>query len=136
MASKYTYINFAEDVIGILTGTVEVTQEVGERMIAKAQDLINTQSNKAAYNKANPKKNAAKGASEDTMNKANAIAAVLSDTPMTAADINTALGTEFTALQVANAVKFIDGAQSCKVVRTTVNGKGLKADREYTAYTV
>ena len=36
---------------------------------AKAQDNINKQPNKAAYNKSDPKKNAAKGASEDAMIK-------------------------------------------------------------------
>ena len=55
---------------------------------------------------------------------------------MTAAEINKALGADYTALQVANAVKFIEGIQSCKVVRDTVNGKGLRQQKEYTAYFV
>jgi hypothetical protein len=134
--SRYTYVNFANDVIRITNGETLTAEEL-TRIREKAGDLLTTQNNKAEYNKANPKKATAKGASEATQANANAIGAILpndSDNAMTAADINTALGTEFTALQVANAVKFIDGATSTKVIRETVNGKGLKAEREYTAY--
>ena len=50
------------------------------------------------------------------------------------AEINAELGTTYTALNVANALRFVDNVKSTKVVRETVNSKGLKAQREYTAY--
>lgn len=134
--SKYTYAAFASEVIGIVEGKIEVTGDVAERVKAKAAALLAAQESKAAYNAAHPKKGAAKGASADTAAKAKAIGDILSATPMTAAEINAALGTDYTALQVANAVKFIPGVVSSKVVRQTVNGKGLKVEREYTAYAI
>lgn len=132
--SRYTYAMFASEVIGIVNGEIELTPAIIERVTAKATDLANAQAKKAEYNATHPKKSSAKGASAETKAKADAIKSVLSAEPMTAAEINKALGEDYTALQVANAVKFIEGVQSCKVVRTTVNGKGLKADKEYTAY--
>jgi hypothetical protein len=134
--SRYTYVDFANEVIAALTGELEVTADVAKRICEKADALRISHENKAAYNKANPKKSTAKGASADTQAKADAIAGVLSATPMTASDINEALGTDFTALQVANATKFIPGVTSQKVIRDTVNGKGLRAQKEYTAYTI
>lgn len=134
--SRYTYTMFASDVIGLLNGEIEVTDALRERMTAKAGDLLSAQAKKAEYNATHPKKNAAKGASAETRAKADAIAKVLGADPMTAAEINKALGSDYTALQVANAVKYIDGVKSCKVVRTTVNAKGLKSDKEYTAYSL
>lgn len=134
--SKYTYTLFATEVMGIVKGEIEVTPAIAERVYAKAAALLATQENKAAYNAAHPKKSAAKGASADTAAKAEAIKGVLSSTPMTAAEINAALGAEFTALQVANACKFIPGVVTSKVIRSTVNGKGLRADKEYTAYAI
>jgi pyocin large subunit-like protein len=135
MANKYTYLDFANEVKGLVKGEIAITAEIAERVIAKADDLAKTQENKANYNKNNPKKAEPKGASEDTKAKANAIAAVIDNNPKTASEINGELGTDFTALQVANAVKFIPGVVSVKVIRETVNAKGLKAQKEYTAYT-
>lgn len=63
-----------------------------------------------------------------------AIAKVLGTEPMTMREINAALGTDYTALQVANAVKYIPGAESCKVWRMVANSRGEKVEREYTAY--
>lgn len=63
-----------------------------------------------------------------------AIAKVLRSEPMTMREINAALGTDYTALQVANAVKYIPGAESCKVWRMVTNSRGEKVEREYTAY--
>lgn len=133
--ARYTYITFAEEVKAILEGKIEVTAEVKARVTEKADALIATQTAKKDYNAANPKKSTAKGASAETQAKADQIAGVLTSEPKTAAEINAELGTDYTALQVANAIKFIEGATSTKVIRTTVNGKGLKADKEYTAYT-
>lgn len=63
-----------------------------------------------------------------------AIAKVLRSEPMTMLEINAALGTDYTALQVANAVKYIPGAESCKVWRMVTNSRGEKVEREYSAY--
>lgn len=134
--SKYTYAAFATEVMGIVKGEIALTPAIAERVTAKAAALLAAQENKAAYNAAHPKKSAAKGASADTQAKAKAIEGVLSAEPMTAAEINAALNTEYTALQVANAVKFIPGVVTSKVIRSTVNAKGLRADKEYTAYAI
>ena len=113
-----------------------MTPEVALRLMEKAQALVNAQESKTAYNAAHPKKSTAKGASAATMEKANAIKGVLTATPMTAAEINAALGTDYTALQVANAVKYIEGVTSEKVVRAVTNSKGLTSQKEYTGYKV
>lgn len=134
--SRYTYTTFANDVLALLNGEIEVTDALRERMTEKANALLTAQANKAAYNAAHPKKGTAKGASAETKAKAEAIKSVLGAEPMTAAEINAALGADYTALQVANAVKFIEGVKTSKVVRSTVNGKGLKAEKEYTAYSI
>lgn len=135
--ARYTYISFAEEVQAIVNGKLTVTDEIRARVNEKAQALIDTQTSKKTYNAEHPKKSTAKGASADTQAKADAITAVLpdnADNAMTAAEINAELGTEYTALQVANAIKFIEGATSIKVIRDSVNAKGLKAQKEYTAY--
>lgn len=129
---NYTYANLALDVITMLNGE-PVKTDTGV-MLEKAEALLQAQLNKAAYNATHPRKSTAKGPSEKTAAVMAAIKPVLGTEPMTAADINAALGTTYTALQVANAVKYIDGVTACKVVRTTTNAKGLKADKEYTAY--
>lgn len=134
--NRYTYSEFAKDVIALLEGQKALKELPVASMVEKANALLNAQATKQAYNAAHPRKSTAKGASGDTKARADLIATVLDSTPKTAADINAELSTDFTALQVANAVKYIEGAKSCKVVRTTTNSKGLKADREYTAYTV
>ena len=132
--SRYTYAQFATEVIGIVHGEIELSAEVIERVTAKANDLANAQAKKSAYNATHPKKNTAKGASPATKEKAENIAKALTADPKTTAEINAELGTDYTALQVANAVKFIEGVQSTKVIRKTTNAKGLTAEKEYTAY--
>ena len=134
--SKYTYQQFGLDIIALAKGELELTPEVSIRLMEKAQALVNAQESKAAYNATHPKKSTAKGASAATMEKANAIKSVLTASPMTAAEINAALGTDYTALQVANAVKYIEGVTSEKVVRTVTNSKGLTSQKEYTGYKV
>lgn len=134
--SKYTYKQFGLDIIALALGELELTPEVSIRLMEKAQALVSAQDSKAAYNAAHPKKSTAKGASAATMEKANAIKSVLTASPMTAAEINAALGTDYTALQVANAVKYIEGVTSEKVVRTVTNSKGLTSEKEYTGYKV
>lgn len=133
--SRYTYVTFGNDVLALLAG--EGTTGTAEQIAEKAKALIATQEKKAVYNANNPKKTAPKGASEKTQATANAIAEILpnnAENAMTTAEINEMLGTEFTALQVANAVKFIPNWQREKVIRDTVNAKGLKAQKEYTGY--
>ena len=132
--SKYTYVDFAQDVMELTAQMSD--REAADRIYAKAQALIDAQLKKAEYNATHPKKNVAKGASSATMKKANAIKGVLSATPMTAAEINAALNEDYTALQVANAVKYIDGVTVSKVIRTMTNAKGLTAQKEYTAYAI
>lgn len=134
--SKYTYKQFGLDIIALAKGELELTPEVSIRLMEKAQALVNAQESKAAYNATHPKKSTAKGASAATMEKTNAIKSVLTASPMTAAEINAALGTDYTALQVANAVKYIEGVTSEKVVRTVTNSKGLTSQKEYTGYKV
>lgn len=134
--SKYTYAAFASDVIALAAGEIELTAELSAKLSAKASDLLTAQTKKAEYNAAHPSKSKPKGASAETMAKANAIAAVLSDVPMTAAEISDACHTNYTALQVANAAKYIEGIKTCSVVREVVNKKGLKAEKEYTAYSI
>ena len=134
--ARYTYITFAEEVKALIEGKLEITVEVAARITEKADALIATQENKAAYNAKNPKKTAAKGASAETQAKADQIKAILTDVPKTGAEINAELGTDYTALQIANAVKFIPGVKSEKVVRETTSSKGLKAEKLYTAYTL
>ena len=65
---------------------------------------------------------------------AKAIAAVLSRESMTAAEINTVLGKEYTPLQIANAVKFISGASATRVRRMVRNTRGFQMEKEYAAY--
>lgn len=132
--NKYTYAQFASDVIALANGEIEITDALRDNLVNKATDLLEAQAKKAEYNATHPSKSKAKGASAETMAKASAIKSVLSATPMTTADINGALGTDYNALQIANCVKYIDGIKTCKVVRETVNSKGLHAQKEYTAY--
>lgn len=132
--SRYTYADFATDVIALLNGEIEVTDEKAAAMTDKANALLAAQIKKSEYNATHAKKSQPKGASPATREKSDAIKSVLTADPMTTAEINAALGTDYTPLQVANAVRYIEGAQSCKVVRSTVNAKGLKSDKEYTAY--
>ena len=133
---KYSYAQFAADVISLLDGQKALTELPTASMRDKAVALANAQETKRQYNAAHPRKSSSNGPSGDTQSRAAEIATVLGSEPMTAAEINKALGTEYTALQVANACKYIPECKSCKVVRSTINGKGLKADKEYTAYTV
>lgn len=135
-SNKYTYTMFASDVIAMLNGETEITADKKSAMIEKARDLYEQQMKKADYNATHKSARTPKGASDETKERANAIKGVLSATPMTTAEINEALGSDFTALQVANSVKYIDGVKTSRVIRSTVNSKGLTAEKEYTAYSL
>lgn len=133
--SKYTYAQFAAEVIGIVNDEVEITAEVAARVSAKARDLLTQQERKAQYNAEHKSERTPKGASEATKALATIIGGVLDATPKTAAEISVLVGNPaLSALNVANACKYIPNCQSCKVVREMTNKKGLKAEKEYTAY--
>lgn len=136
MATIYTDKNFFEDILALLNEEVEKDDLPVSDMIAKAENKIAQMERRAEYNKEHPKKSTAKGPSEETKKRANQIASVLTTEPMTAFEINAKLGTDFSTLQIVNAVKFIDSVnvQNCKVVRMTANKQGLKSEKEYTAY--
>ena len=74
------------------------------------------------------------GASADVAEKARKIASVLSLSPMTARDINAALNSDYTALQIANAAKFILGVGTVKVPCVETDRQGELVIKEYTAY--
>lgn len=136
MAKVYTYSQFAVDVIAVMNGEKEISADLTDLMVAKAQDLLLQQEKKAEYAKAHPSKSKAKGASEKTKALAESIKGVLTSEPMTSAEIAKALNAELTALQVANAVKYIEGVTSSKVVRESINSKGLRSEKLYTAYAI
>lgn len=73
-------------------------------------------------------------ARQDVYDAAKAIAGVLRSTPMTAAEINAALGADYFPLQIANAVRCISGASATRVMRITTGSNGLRREKEYTAY--
>ena len=80
------------------------------------------------------RRNAGRSASGDVVEKARKIEGVLSTVPMTAAEINAALWTDYTALQVANAVKSIPSVRTTKVFRIETDKNDDMALREFTAY--
>lgn len=138
--NSYTYKDFALNILDAIgCDTVNAAlKEAGfdTTLIAeKAQALLDAQVKKAEYN-ATHKRTSTSKMSDETKALIENLKKVLKNTPQTGAELNKAMGTEYTALRIANAVAKIDGVKSTKVVRTTVNSKGLKADREYTAYFV
>ena len=108
--------------------------ECSAEVIEKLEGMVAQEVKRAEYSKEHRKPAAKKGPSEATKIIAAEIGAILTDTPMTTAEINDVLGTDYTALKVANAAKFIPGVVATKVVRPTVGKNGLRAEREYTAY--
>ena len=72
----------------------------------------------------------------DYSDLAKAIAGVLSADPMTAAEINAALGTDYTPLQISNAMQCISGASAGREVRMTVGASGRQREKEYAVYTL
>ncbi|MBP9987932.1 MAG: hypothetical protein KBT46_00385 [Ruminococcus sp.] len=132
---KYTYIDFANDIIAMLDGTAEeMTEEKRVKMLEKAKALLKAQETKVEYSATHKGEKKGSGASEDTKKMAIAISAVLSNTPMTSTEIGKKIGEEVTPLQVSNACRFIPNVKTTKVIRSTKNAKGLTAEREYTAY--
>lgn len=81
-------------------------------------------------------KSARRSASGDAAERAQKIEGVLSILPMTAKEINAALGTDYSAFQIANAVKFIPSAYTDKVFRIETDKDGNPMLREFTAYCI
>jgi len=129
----YTYVDFANDAIALVNGGTIANRE---KFVDKAQSLIATNVKKAEYNKAKSAEKAPKGASENTLRLAGILRVALTSTPITTAEINGKLNSEYTALQVANAMKYVDGVKITKVIRNVTNSKGLNAEKEYTAYSI
>ncbi len=130
---KYSYTDFAYDAIRLVEG--EELSVDGSIFIEKAEAFIAAQERKAEYNRTNPKKSA-KGASETTKEVATKLEEVLTAEPQTSTELATAMGMPgLTPLNISNAMKFVNvQVVKTKVVRETVNGKGLRGDKEYTAY--
>lgn len=128
--AKYTDKEFFMDVLAILD---EVTVPMHTEMREKCEVKLEQLAHRAEYSATHRKPSASK-VSPETKARAAEIASVLTDTPMTAAEINAALGKDYSALQIANAAKYIDGVANCKVIRETVTKAGLRAEKEYTAY--
>lgn len=134
---KYTYLNFANDVLTLISEGADTSTLDFDKIAEKANALIEQQLKKKEYNATHPKKSTSKGASEKTLATVAKIQPILKkgkNNAITGAEINAIIGENFYALQIANAVKFIEGIQSTKVIRSTVNSKGLKQEKEYTAY--
>ena len=135
--AKYTYIDFANDVLTLINKDADTSTLDFDKIAEKANALIEQQLKKREYNASHPKKSTSKGAGEKTKVVIDKIKPILrkgENNAMTGAEINAAVNENFYALQIANAVKFIEGVQSTKVIRTTTNSKGLKQEKEYTAY--
>jgi len=131
--SVYTYVMFANDALALARG-----EEIAdmEKFAAKAADLLAANTKKAEYNASHKKASAPKGPSAITVSIAEDIKAVLTSEPKTGAELNQIGNFNYTALQIANAVKYIDGVVVGKAIRDTVNAKGLKAQKEYTVYSL
>lgn len=131
----YTYADFAADIVKLCEGEIQLTPELVALMLPKAKSLAGQQEKKREYNATHTSTSKPKGASDVTKSRAASIAAVLTGEPMTAAEISAAIGEELSALQVSNAIKYsgVD-YKSAKVIRDTIDNKGLRVQRQYTAY--
>ena len=72
--NRYTYSNFATDVLSLLNGEKSMGDLPIKDMTAKAEALLAAQATKAAYNASHPRKSAAKGPGSDTKERAAQIA--------------------------------------------------------------
>ena len=134
MANKtYTDKQFFMDVLDLIE-EADLDDVTRGAMVAKANGKLDQLAHRAEYAATHRKPSQAKGASDATKALAAEIGAVLTDTPMTTAEINEILGADYSPLRVSNAVKYIPGVVSQKVVRETVDKNGLKVERQYTGY--
>ena len=133
--ANFTKVDFANSVIALVNGEIELTPELSENLIDKAYALLQVEANRKAYAETHPSKSKAKGASDKTKALAKAIVGVLSATPLTSDEIAKAVGQDITALNIANALKYADvEIVKSKVKRTKVNSKGCSVESLYTAY--
>ena len=130
---RYTDAMLYNDLVQIVT-VADLEEAKRNAIIEKLLKKQEQVAKRAEYSKEHRKPAAKKGPSEATKAIAAEIGAILTDTPMTTAEINDVLGTDYTALKVANATKFIPGVATTKVVRPMVNKAGLRMEKEYTAY--
>lgn len=112
--STLTYLRFAEIAIMLAQGDIPADFNA-DAFIEKAQKLIERETAKSEYAKENKKPTESK-VSETTIANAKAILSVLSTTPMTTGEINTALGVSFEPLTVSNAIRYIE--RTHKIVKS------------------
>lgn len=118
--------------LGVLSGSLKPLRQEREGIIqAHKKERLKLLEGRAAY--VDPHKSGG-NYSQTAISIANQIALVISSEAKTVQDINAYLGTNYTALQVAHAVKFISGISAVKAIRLSVNEHGLKREMEYTAY--
>lgn len=130
----YTDKEFYNDVLNLIAES-DLDEVVAGAMTAKALKKLEQVEHRAEYS-ATHRKPATSKVSAATKEGAAEIGAILTAEPMTAAEINEVLGTDYTALRVANLSKYIPGVVTSKVRRMTTDRKGLAVEREYTAYSV
>lgn len=126
---KLTKKNALEMALDFLAET-DCPQEVMDKLAG----MVAQEVKRAEYAATHKKPSKAKGPGAETLARAEQIKAILTDSPATTAEINQMLGTDFSALQVANATKYIEGVNSSKVIREVVDKNGLHVERQYTAY--
>lgn len=144
--TRYTYAQFATDVVELVSRLEEMTagDELSadfdfDKMFEKAQTLLEQQNKKAEYN-ANKRAQAA-GQPKELSEKMKALIALVKpaipkgeENAVTGADINKITGENLYAMQISNACAHIENCMKTKVIRETTNNKGLKQQKEYTAY--
>ncbi len=128
----YTYVDFANEAIDIANGGTVTDLE---RFVKKAQALLDREAKRKEYAANNPKSGKAKGPSEKTLARVEALRAVLTSEPQTGAELSKILGWNVKdTLGVPNTVRYIDEAEEKMVIRETVNSQGLRAEKLYKAY--
>lgn len=127
----------AREEIGRLAGEVSEAQQrlasMMEENRRKAEEILKKHPFPTPPASSGGGRRSFKAASADTLEKSRKIESVLSPMPMTAAEIDRAMGKDYTALQVANAVKFLL-AGMVKILRVETNRQGELVLREYSAY--
>lgn len=133
-----TYLVFAQWAKALAKGE-EIEGFDAELFIAKADALAERETKKSDYSKSNKKPTVSK-VSDATIANADAILSVLSLEPMTTAEINAALGTEFEPLTVSNAIRYIERdtaivkSKKVEAVTRTKNGVQCTDQSPKTAY--
>lgn len=131
--TKFSYVDYATTLLDLIANDkIEADEATITLLSEKTNALLASSQNRAEYAAAHPRK--PKGASPETLEKAESIKAILKDVPLTTDDINTALGANFTPLQVANLMKYIPDVKKTTIVRAKKNSKGLMTEKEYAGY--